>query len=101
MLLKWSFFIYSFHFFFFLDGRLHKIAKDGQLLCCITEADEALSIIKNYHEDICAHAASGNTIAMVCSKYFWPGVTKDIKDFVSNLRLCLYISCHSCNLKMH
>ena len=51
----------------------------------IPEASRA-SIIQEYHGQ--GHPGVDNTVLMITARFYWPGMNKQIKEFVMNCRTC-------------
>ena len=65
------------------DGELHKKAKNGSLLKCVTPS-EADYILKEFHEGCCGHHLGAKALAHKAFRigYYWPTATEDARNLV-------------------
>ena len=57
----------------------------------IEDPDRQKRIISSIHDT--SHMGLNRTTDMVSGKYYWPGLTSDIKAYVSSFIYCYYVYC--------
>ena len=76
------------------DGQLYRVicadSKNGDALSLYTkDAKTRKQIINGCHIGLAGnHEGRDRTLAKIAQKYFWPGLSKDLRSWVS------YLSCH-------
>ena len=53
--------------------------------------DEALraELMRTHHDDpLAGHFAANKTLNLICRKYWWPGISKDVKEYTSTCGVC-------------
>ena len=68
------------------DGKVYYIGdKSKAPILCVTTEDEVLDILKQFHTMPLggAHTGINNTREKISAKYYWPGLTQDIMEYVS------------------
>ena len=53
------------------------------MLCEVVQVDE-VSGIMHIHHDVTGHPGMNTTIKSIKEKYYWHGLSKDVKYYVSN-----------------
>ena len=73
-----------------VDKLLYKYVVDGVEKLCIPQFESLrLNILLNTHETpVGGHAGRDKTLARIAKDYYWPGLVKDVDDFVKSCSTC-------------
>jgi len=70
------------------ERNIHTIKEDADNLKTLTE-EEKVQILKEYHDaPIGGHQGTERTLRRIRLKYNWPGITKDVEEYIKKCELC-------------
>ena len=64
---------------------LHAFVEKGIERLVVEDPEKRKRLVSSVHDS--SHFGVNRTLDMICSKYYWPGLTSDVKCYVSGVQL--------------
>ena len=72
-----------------IDGLIYKVAKDNNRLYIPASPSLKITVLQNNHDSTAAgHLGFDKTYERVATRFFWPGLRQDVKDYVKSCPHC-------------
>ena len=72
-----------------LKHSLDKSMTDEDWVLCVPTHMRERVLEENHNTPTSGHLGNRRTALRICHKYFWPGMTRDIRRYVARCKVCL------------